>query len=126
MRLREIERLTRELEAEKEEKVIITRKLALCEHDKKNLEISLNANKTLLGKFKIRTTVWNIEVRLYLCFAPSHFLKMYCYYFLTAESRSKISELESEVLKLKNHIKDIEKSKDEVCLFILRNSLCIM
>lgn len=53
VRLREIEKLTKELDAEKEEKDQIRRKLALCEHDKKNLEISLNANKTLLGKFTI-------------------------------------------------------------------------
>lgn len=62
VRQREIERLSKELEAEKEEKEEILRKLAVCEHDKKNLEISLNATKTLLADSRNRISELENEI----------------------------------------------------------------
>ncbi|CAH1407675.1 unnamed protein product [Nezara viridula] len=52
VRLREIEKLKNDLEAERDEKEHILRKLNVSEHDKKKLELNLNSCQSLLTESK--------------------------------------------------------------------------
>lgn len=51
VRLREIEKLKNDLEAERDEKEHILRKLNVCEHDKKKVELNLSSCQSLLSEY---------------------------------------------------------------------------